>query len=65
MKTLLNTIKTLLITGAITILTIIPAMADANDPNILTHYTNDKGDCITQYKDGSTYINSDRNLFYR
>jgi hypothetical protein len=57
MKNILNTIKTLLIAGAMTILTIIPVMADANDTNILTHYTNDKGNCITVYKNGTTYTN--------
>ena len=62
MKTILNTIKTILLTGAIAILTAIPVMADANDPNILTHYTNSKGDCVTVFKDKSTYTNCNVNI---
>lgn len=59
MKNILNAIKTILLTGAITILTIIPVMADSNDINILTHYTNAKGDMITQFVNGTQYTNCD------
>lgn len=59
MKNILSVIKTILLTGVVTLLTIIPVMADSNDSNILNHYTDSKGDMITQYKDGTTYTNSD------
>jgi len=62
MKNILNAIKTTIIVGVITIFTIIPVMADSNDLSIVNHYTNDKGDCITQFVNGTQYINSDVNI---
>ena len=72
MKIILNTIKTIILTGAITILTIIPVIAqDTNiqsiqDKKIIGVYTEsnenfylEKGDTITEYEDGTYYINSD------
>jgi len=71
MKNILNAIKTLLLTGVITIFTIIPVVAQDTiqpnqDPNIIGVYTEsndnfyiEKGDVITEYADGTYYINSD------
>jgi len=59
MKNILNIIKTTILAGVITILASIPAMADNNDPSILNHYTDSKGDYITVYKDGTHYTNTD------
>lgn len=61
MKNILNIIKTLLITGAITILTIIPVMADEQITNTHINY---KNDTVTEYKDGiTTVINTNTNVY--
>lgn len=75
MKTILN-IKTLLLTGIITMFVSIPVMAqNANiqtnqDKKIIGVYTEsnnnfyiEKGDVITEFEDGSYYINSDVNIY--
>jgi len=59
MKNIKSIIKTTILAGVITILVSIPAMADNNDPSILNHYTDSKGGCITVYKDGTHYTNTD------
>ena len=59
MKNIKSILKSIILTGTITILISIPVLADSNDPNILNHYTNFKGDVVTVYKDNTTYINSD------
>lgn len=76
MKTILNTIKTILLAGVMTILTIIPVMAqDTNtqqtqDKKIIGVYTEsnkdfyvEKGSVLTEFEDGSYYINSDVNIY--
>jgi len=62
MRTIRGLIKSAVIAGIITIMTVIPTMADTNDSSILNHYTNSKGDVVTVYKDKTTYINSDVNI---
>lgn len=63
MKNILNTIKTMIFTGIIAILTSVPVMADANNPNILTHYIDSKGDCMTVFINGTHYINSNVQIY--
>jgi hypothetical protein len=73
---IINAIKTLLLTGVITILTVIPVMAqDINmqqiqDKKIIGVYTEsnkdfycEQGDVITEYEDNSYYINSNVNIY--
>jgi hypothetical protein len=55
-------VKSLVITAVIVLTTSIPVMAQnvqSIDSNIVNHYTDSKGNVVTQYKDGSFYINSD------
>lgn len=66
MKTILKTIKAIILTGAIAILTSIPTYADSQptsqttlDKLITDHYTIENGDVRTVYSDKSYVTNSD------
>lgn len=62
MKNVKNVVKGLLVGMVVVIGCMVNcnvAKADVNDPNVINHYTDTKGNVVTQYKDGSYYINSD------
>ena len=73
MNNIKSVIKTIILTGVITILLSIPAIAqDSNiqqDKNIIGVYTEsnenfyiESGDVVTEFADGTYYINSDANI---
>lgn len=62
MKSIKNTIKTIILTGAIAILTSIPTFASeqpSQEPTITNHYITQNNEVVTNYSDGTYYINSD------
>lgn len=62
MKNVKNVVKGLLVGMVVVIGCLVNcnvAKADVNDPNVINHYTDNKGNVVTQYKDGSYCVNSD------
>jgi len=60
---IINILKTIILTGAITILISIPVFAQdtqsTQEPTMVSHYTLANGDIQTNYSNNSYYINSD------
>jgi hypothetical protein len=65
MKKLLNVLKTMILTGAIAIMTVIPTFAaelKTMDKDIINHYITANNEVVTVFKDNTSYINYDANI---